>query len=77
VSNSSSSSFIVERRHLSDRQLEKLVEHNASAPDGDEWEIHVNDRVIVASTWMDNFDLYGYLVGTLGVAAEHVEQGDR
>lgn len=72
VSNSSSSSFIIEKKYLSRRQIELLCDHfevakqlNLDCASGtgieDEWKIETTEREIKGFTYMDNFDMYDFM----------------
>lgn len=68
VTNSSSSSFIINKKNLSEEQLKKIRYHKDYAyevdPDfnyPDKWWISENDKYISGSTWMDNFSFDEYL----------------
>ena len=68
VSNSSSSSFAIYKKHLTGRQVEQIKNH---AKIGEElgigyakeweWSIQESDHIIGGSTWMDNFDMHQFL----------------
>lgn len=64
VSNSSSSSFVVSRHRLSERDVNLLLNYPGSEPDKyhDGWWIYVSesDSSIHGSTIMDNSDLSDY-----------------
>ena len=68
VTNSSSSSFIINKKYLSDDQLEKIRNHEDYAMEydhsfnlHDKWSIYENDKYISGDTWLDNFSFYEYL----------------
>jgi len=70
VSNSSSSSFIIERDGVTDKQLYKIKNHleygklkNVGDYFGkyDEWDIDVGEKYIHGWCSMDNFDMYKFL----------------
>ncbi len=68
VSNSSSSSFVVSRHHLTARQIRLLEDHAENAEDAgmccnddDRWSITVRNLVVEGSTIMDNFDMCEYM----------------
>lgn len=76
VSNSSSSSFVIQREHLSQHQLDMIVDHgNKVERSEDEWEITVNEEEVRGHTWMDNFDMEE-LFESIGVRSEHISWGD-
>lgn len=60
ISNSSSSSFLVNRENISNKQLKKIHTVN-SEQDINAWTIMETDEYISFSTWMNNFDMVGYL----------------
>ncbi len=71
VSNSSSSSFIIGKSHLTDEQLEKIKNHMELSKDMgmwddlaskfDEWCVEDTGDYVKMSTSMDNFDMYEFL----------------
>jgi len=77
VSNSSSSSFIIKKRFVSEWQCELINDHLIAAKEmnlglyDDEWFIEESDDEIFGETNMDNFDMELFLV-KLGVKPEHV-----
>lgn len=89
VSNSSSSSFVISKAHVTPAQLKLIRSHSIKAPKlvpeevrysrqdhtlgGDAWTITENDRCIGGFTWMDNFDFFHYLVH-IGVDLEKVQR---
>jgi len=76
VSNSSSSSFIVNKHYISMYQMDLIRAHKDKVhADYDVWNIDDLGDVIRFSTGMDNFDMEGYLV-EIGVP-EHAIQCDR
>lgn len=83
VTNSSSSSFIISKKHLDDDQILAIDEHARIARElpfddlreGDEWSIVQNDKYISGHTWMDNFDMFGYLK-LIEVDMKNVEWGE-
>ncbi len=76
VSNSSSSSFVIGKAHLTELQI-KLIHKHAEIGDvetGDEsdvWSITEDEIRIHGFTIMDNFDMSTYLKD-IGVKAEHI-----
>ena len=66
VTNSSSSSFIVSKKHLDEDQIKAIYHHielgKLMGQDDidyfDQWSIEENYTHITGSTWMDNFDMY-------------------
>ena len=76
VSNSSSSSFIIRKRNLTERQIEQIYTHIDSAIElaeknhnfnfgycdaSDAWSIDEKEDTIFVSTTMDNFDMFEFL----------------
>lgn len=68
VTNSSSSSFIISKKYLDEDQILAIKVHDRIAKEmawddswDEPWVIDENDEYIAGSTWMDNFDMYGYL----------------
>lgn len=80
VSNSSSSSFVLDMDHLSAVQVEKIREHvkygkemgipYAGEPYS-EWSVEVKPHHIKLWTGMDNFDM-GYFLEAIGVPDEAI-----
>ena len=85
VSNSSSSSFIIPKKYLSEVGLEKLYNHINEAEKHDvyydfgsvnyldEWLISENEDYIMGSTHMDNFDMHEFLVKYLNIPKEIIK----
>lgn len=86
VSNSSSSSFAIDKRHVSSDQIKLIFDHYEEARkrelDGtysqhihcsDEWDISETDHSISGSVWMDNFDMENYIIEVVGVDPKHIE----
>ena len=67
VSNSSSSSFVIDKYYLSEQQLEQIRNHSEHAETlgmdycDCEWEITETPNTICGSTSMDNFDMDEFL----------------
>lgn len=80
ISNSSSSSFIINKDDLSKEQIEGIYNYGASdkIPKDEDmfyyinWNIEEDDKKIIMSTIMDNFDMYSYLIKDLGVKKEYI-----
>lgn len=66
VTNSSSSSFIIAKKDLSDDQLRAIRKHSKLGKElgiewyEDEWLIDENETFITGSTYMDNFDFHEF-----------------
>jgi hypothetical protein len=86
VSNSSSSSFMIHKDHVSVAQMELIENHieearkreregtyDQHASCNDAWSISQTDTHIKGSTWMDNFDMEDYLVKVVGIDKEHLD----
>ena len=83
VSNSSSSSFVVMRKDLSEDQISKIKNHIEYAKenftqirwalDREEWSIEETDEKITMYTQMDNFDMYEFLIA-INVEDEDIEK---
>ena len=84
VSNSSSSSFVIDKHHLSPAQIEQIENHIAEskgmkteydgevwACEGDKWDIEVVENAVRGSTFMDNFDMRWFLK-QIGVTYEAI-----
>jgi hypothetical protein len=64
VSNSSSSSFVLNKNRLTPEQIVKIKDHkNCGLPyaDTDPWEIEEKEERIYLDTIMDNFDMEEFL----------------
>ncbi len=73
VSNSSSSSFLVLRKNISDRVLEQFLKENQESDDS--WSINEEEEYISGYTSMNNFDATSVLV-SLGVDEDDIEEGE-
>ena len=74
VTNSSSSSFIIDKRHLSPHQIEQIYKHTDYCTDPLDfpWRIEENTQFITGYVDMDNFDMDAYLV-QIGVNESFVD----
>jgi hypothetical protein len=83
VSNSSSSSFIIKKENLSEKQLKIIRIHTHYAKthypnegffchDGDSWNINETPEEISGDTLMTNFDMEKFL-GLIGVKDEDIQ----
>ena len=70
VSNSSSSSFLIEKKNVSAWQISGVKEHVEYAPLGEAWHVEDTGNFILAETPMDNFDLRWYAVVYLHIPEE-------
>ena len=69
VSNSSSSSFVINLDDLTPKQVRKIKNHTEVAKNmwsnrewyDDQWSIEENDETIRGYTIMDNFDMHDFL----------------
>lgn len=67
VTNSSSSSFLIAKKHLDNDQIEAIRRHSALGEklgidySEESWGIRESDGYITGSTDMDNFDMYEFL----------------
>lgn len=64
VSNSSSSSFVINLDNISAKQLRKIIHNPTTDPkheDYGSWNIEVTDTEVKGSTYMDNYDFGKYL----------------
>ena len=65
--NSSSSSFIISKKHLDKDQIEAIWKHDELGGklgidwSEERWSITENSDYITGYTWMDNFDMYTFL----------------
>jgi hypothetical protein len=81
VTNSSSSSFVIQKRDLTGKQIEAIRKHKPLAKMmGMEfsewgWDISENDKVIEGYTSMDNFSMDDFFK-RIGVSGLHVKWND-
>lgn len=76
VSNSSSSSFIINLDDISAKQLRKIVYNPTTNPqheDRGSWDIEVTEKEVKGYTYMDNFNFYNYLVEEVMVEPSKVK----
>jgi hypothetical protein len=83
VTNSSSSSFIIEKKYLTEGQIEMIRSHmevyrllkgrypEYTNPRYDKWFIEESNQQILGDTTMDNFPMSEFL-DMIGVADEHI-----
>ena len=80
VTNSSSSSFVICKKHLSEDQINAIRYHSELGEKlglsywKDSWDIEENDSYIAGSTFMDNFDM-SELLDRIGVSSRNVKWG--
>jgi hypothetical protein len=80
VSNSSSSSFTINKRYISAYQMDQIINHIDSAKKEDEdryyfydeWIIEETDEELRGHTSMDNFDMKHFLENVVGVKNEYI-----
>ena len=79
VTNSSSSSFIISKEHLTEEQVDKIHNHIEEGPEYDihadgewQWSIDETKYLVKGSVWLDNFDMWTFLK-RIGVDMDHVE----
>jgi hypothetical protein len=73
VSNSSSSSFLINKRHLSSEQIESIKDHKNCGledADTDAWTITENKHQIKGYTDMDNFSMDYFLTEIMHINRE-------
>jgi len=77
VTNSSSSSFIIEKKYLTQKQINKIYNHKKLCThDLDfEWSIYEDESKIEGRVFMDNFDMESYL-RKIGIPNNIVEWGE-
>jgi hypothetical protein len=74
VSNSSSSSFVIKLKDLTEEQIAKIKKHAEIADDKENvWNIVETKTFIKGSTYMDNFDMCEYLHETVGIDDSLIE----
>lgn len=67
VTNSSSSSFLIAKKHLDDDQIKAIWNHSELGEklgiycSEEPWSIRESNGYITGSTWMDNFDMEEFL----------------
>jgi hypothetical protein len=86
VTNSSSSSYIIKKKYLTKEQIEQIMNHKETEfpckysehsdlmlNKSDAWYVRDGGSVIFASTIMDNFGFYNFLIEKVGVPKEDIE----
>jgi len=86
VSNSSSSSFLISKKDLTVFQLDQIKDHTryiekCEDEDGiewsdDSWSVDEENFHVEVSTFMDNFDMYTYLVDVVGIPEDKIKRGE-
>ena len=84
VSNSSSSSYIINRNKINEKQLDQIINHIEVSKELNEknhlfdfndfdcaWNVDVKDETILVSTIMDNFDMHDFLIA-IGVKSDAI-----
>jgi hypothetical protein len=82
VSNSSSSSFTISKRVLSEEQIDKIENHIEYAIENfpqlkyvdtsDSWAIETTEEVVYMCTFMDNFDMLEFLL-LIGIEEDDIK----
>ena len=81
VSNSSSSSFIIRKEHLTEDQISKISNHIDASKgmvgidyrdSGDAWMVEEDEYIIQGRTGMDNFDMSAFL-NRIGVNSDLIK----
>ncbi len=89
VSNSSSSSFVVDREFLSNEQVDMIINHiqlsqrskiskddiEYPVTEYDAWDIQVRTGYIRGTTLMDNFDMRYFLANVVGISEDKIDWG--
>ena len=84
VSNSSSSSFVIDKYYLSQEQIDMIKNHLKIALDAcmyndydgyymNEWSIKEDDEKVYMYTGMDNFDMYHFLIENVKVLPNRIK----
>lgn len=79
VSNSSSSSFVIYKRYLSQDQIERIRDNqNCGAEDADKWpwDISETDEKIEGFTIINNFDMIDWMINVLNVEEKYIEYSE-
>jgi hypothetical protein len=79
VTNSSSSSFVIQRKYLTENQVKAIESHSKLGKalgieyaEDWSWEIEVTDDTVSGDTYMNNFDM-GCLLDKIGVGRKFVD----
>jgi hypothetical protein len=73
VTNSSSSSFILQKKNLTDKQLAKILTYINSC--GDYWEVKFLEDRLIGNTFMENGDIEG-LFKKLKISRDDYTKGE-
>jgi hypothetical protein len=86
VSNSSSSSFVIPKDKLTEEQIQLIKNHSTEANkhaeyydfgnSDDYWSISESEYYISGYTFMDNFDMYEYLINFMKIDKELIHWGE-
>lgn len=77
VTNSSSSSFLISKEHLNEKQVSAIVHHSKLGEKlgieyaSDEWHIEESEHFISGYTSMDNFSMCDFLE-TIGISGNNI-----
>ena len=72
VSNSSSSSFVIDKDKVSDYQRRMIYDHSGKAGE-DAWSIFETETKIHGSCFMDNFSMREWLIKVCEIKSEYIE----
>jgi len=81
VTNSSSSSFLIQKKYLTEKQIKAIYLHGKIGKKmgipyaEDTWNIEENEDLISGNTYMDNFDFHEYL-RKIGIPEEVIFWGE-
>lgn len=81
VTNSSSSSFIINKKCLTQNQIKAIENHETLGEKmgmynfDEPWDIYQNEKYIKGSTFMDNFDMDSFLQ-KIDINSDRVHWGD-
>jgi len=75
VTNSSSASYIISKKRITEEQRVDIYDHEKFCDNYDTWSISEDELYIRMSTSMDNFDMYQYLID-IGIPEEVINDED-
>lgn len=77
ITNSSSSSFVIAKGHLTQQQIQEIYDHIKYCTDETDfdWSIREDEYTISGKVFMDNFDMEEYLT-KIGVPMDKVRWGN-